>query len=348
VRSSTSSSDERLPRGGWGRTWSLAALLVVLPLAGWEGFLRARGHYGQVHANNESWILQLHKLRRGGEARTETAVLGTSRIQAALDPGVWREVMGGGTAVNLSRSGTSSVSILEYIADSTRFAGITLFELMPFYVFNADSNRVERGDELLARYETDRVSPARLSEAWLQVHLVRHVAFRSPQLLPPLLPRELAAGRFPAPGSLHLRPDRFGPVNQRQFLGKRAWDARRGFTDLTYRAVQTGGRAANPAEYEEIAGRLDRAAATIMARGGRVVFLYMGACGGRLEIEERRFPRHVYWDPFVARTRAATLTTLDYAELKDFDCWDGSHIEELDAPVFTRRLAEIVKRRIPL
>lgn len=342
MRSSTSSSDERLPRGGWGRTWRITLALLLVLLGGWEIGLRLLGYYHQVYAADESWILAFARI-----PRATTVVLGTSRIQAALEPDAWRSVMGGSPPVDLALPGNSPLPVFEYLADSTDYRGLLVVEILPLEAFDATQQGAARGIGLIHRYNRDRVSPARMSESWLQVHLLQYLVFRSPELLPGFVVRQVGKGSLlPKHGMLHMRPDRFGPIEQHPLLATQPWDPRRGFYTIGHEIAEHAGRPASALEYAALVARYARAAATIRARGGTVAFVYLAACGSRLEIEERRYPRSVYWDPFVSRVPGIAVASEDVPELSRFDCWDGSHVDAADAGAFSRTLASVIKSRL--
>jgi len=341
VRSSTSSSNDRLPTGGWGRTWLTTALLVVGMLVGWEVFWRDRGFRPRVESVDESWVLSFRQVHDNS-----TVVAGTSRIQAALDPDAFRTALGVSRPINLSLPGNSPLPILEYLADSTEFRGLLLAEILPLFVFDATLRSEGRGRELIDRYHRDRVSPAALWEAWLRVHVLQHVVYRNPALLPARLVEELRAGRRPIPGSLAMRPDRFGPVYQREQTTWRKWDPVTGFHGMEYLIAERTGRPANDAEYRAITARIEHVVNAILARGGTVVLLYQPGCGPRQAIEERRFPRARYWDPLAQSTKAIAIAGADYPSLTRFDCFDGSHIDAADAPRYAGALASIIGEQL--
>lgn len=341
VRSSTSSSNDRLPTGGWGGTWLATTLLVLLPLGAWEGYWRTQGFRPRVEAVDESWVLAFRTV-----PRASTVVVGTSRIQAALEPGVFQAAMGGVPPVNLSLPGNSPLPILEYLADSTDFRGLVLAELLPLFVFDATLRSEARGRDVIARYGRERGSPAELWENWLLVHGLQHLVFRAPALLPERFVAEARAGRRPLAGNVALRADRFGPVHQRPLTTTRPWDAVQGFHGLEYGVAEKTGRPANAGEYAAFVQRIERSVNTILDRGGTVVLLYLPACGERRSIEERRYPRGRYWDPLAQSTRAVAIATEDYPTLMNFDCFDGSHIDAGDAPRYTRALADVLAARL--
>src|SRR6185369_8609212 len=134
---------------------------------------------------------------------------------SALDPDAFRGAFGGGRPLNLALPGSSPIPVMEYLADSTRFDGLLIAELMPLYAFEAAQTSAQQVTDLLAQYRRDRVSPARLSEDWLRVHLLRHVLFREPQLLPMRFAMSAIAGKRPEPVIGRTRPDGFAPRDER-------------------------------------------------------------------------------------------------------------------------------------
>lgn len=336
------SSNDRLPLGGWGRTWALTVLLVSLPLSIWEVWWRVKGFGPGVEAGDESWIMALHDL-----PRATTVALGSSRIQAALDPGAFRQEAGGAPVVNLALPASSPIPVLEYLADSTVYTGTVIVEILPMFAFDATQYGARRGIGLIQRYARDRVSPARLTENWLRVHLLNHLVFRTTQLLPGPLTKTLRRGSSVELRSTRMRTDRFAPVNHRRFLANRTWDSVGGFRDISYQTMARAGRPADDAEYAALKNRILIAANRVIDRGGTVVLLYIAACGERRRIEERRYPRAQYWDPLAQESRAIAIATEDYPELSNFACWDGSHIDAADAPAWAKALEKVIRRAHP-
>ncbi len=344
MRSSTSSSDERLPRGGWGRTWGLTLAAVLVVLGGLEIAERSLGYYPQVYAADESWILEFARIKRA-----TTVVLGTSRIQAALEPDAYQQVMGGPAPVNLALPGGSPLPVLEYLADSTDYRGLVIAEILPLEAFDATQAGATRGLGLIRRYEHDRVSPASMSEDWLRVHFLQYFVFRSPELLPAeTFKRWRTTGALrPKISVLHMRPDRFGPIYQQGLRGASLpWDAQRGFYTVNHHIAERSGRVPTSEELQALETRYNRAASAIQARGGKVAFVYLSACGSRLEVEERRYPRSVFWDVFARTTPAIAIASQDIPRLNGFDCYDGSHIDAADAPAYSRALATAIRSRL--
>lgn len=80
----------------------------------------------------------------------------------------------------------------------------------------------------------------------------------------------------------------------------------------------------------------------IQDRGGKVVFVrFPITYSDWLETYEIIRPKHKYWDAFAEDTQAAMIHFADYPTLH-FNAPDGSHIDQRDAPQFTRNLLKIL------
>jgi len=84
---------------------------------------------------------------------------------------------------------------------------------------------------------------------------------------------------------------------------------------------------------------------TIQARGGRVVFFREPASGEHLAIDERAFPRELYWDAYARIAPATMIEFRDEPLFTRFNLPDTSHIDGTDVPAFTIALAEVLQRR---
>lgn len=329
MHSSTSSSRERAPRGPWLRTWLLALALLAVSLAAWKVNWTSRG-YGLALANNPSaWAAQRLKMKPGS-----TVLLGTSRMQAGVNPEVWAEETGGETPLQLSLVGTSPLPILKHLAEQTNFHGLVVMGVVEMTLFDVE-NTNSYAKEALAAYRDLVTSPSRRVGVVLNRHLptsllVRHRSLNLAGMLDALWEREPLKN----PHS-NMQPDRWIEFEV----------DRLDRNTLDYTEYENQGRPASAAQRDSIIADIETCVGEIQSRGGKVVLVVVPACGKRREIEVRRYPREFYWDKLAAATSALTIYAYDYPELMDFECADGSHLDERDARKFTRALARLVRER---
>ncbi|MEO8138786.1 MAG: hypothetical protein ABI742_04015 [Gemmatimonadota bacterium] len=338
--SSTSSSNDRIPRGSWPQSWLLTVAIVGVLLGGWEITLRLRGIEASIEADREAWILTRAKLRPGS-----TVITGSSRIQAVIEPGLWMRELGGDPPIDLALAGSTPLPVLEDLAADSSFHGLVLAEILPMYAFDLRSDGETILQEHLKAYRDARSSPASRWEAWLRVYLLGHFAFRREAMLPKELIPKLMAGHFPLPPYNSMRPDRYHPVSW-QRAGIRA-NRPELLDTIAFRPTILETRPAQGATLDSLFRRIQHSVESIRRHGGQVVFLRFPACGGRRILEEEYFPAGTYWAPLRELTKAPMIDLGDYPEVTSLHCYDGSHIDVSEVPPVERLIAEQVKQLVP-
>jgi hypothetical protein len=91
---------------------------------------------------------------------------------------------------------------------------------------------------------------------------------------------------------------------------------------------------------------LFRMVQAIEQRGGRVLFVKFPTSGYVQAIDDRRYPRKLFWDRFAAAFPERSLDTEDVPALAAFECPDGSHLDYRDREHFTQALAAILDPRL--
>ncbi len=337
MRSSISSSNQRLPDIAWGRVWLGALAVAVVCLGGWEWTLRSAGFVPSVEDDLQAWAVNRDRLDHNG-----TVLLGSSRAMADIDPREWARAVGGRPPrppIQLAITSGSVLPMLEHFAEDRSFTGVVVVDFVPRIEFDA-RGLGSRAEGYLLSYDLYRTKPSEYTEANLR-HLMPVVAWRSPAVAPEKMIEHVVgwlrnegghADPLPEAPYSHLRKDRFRP----QDFSKTDADAR---LQRQYEFISTQGRPTSQAETTEIFRRVQTAVTAIHARGGRVVFALLPRCGAIRQVEEERYPKSVYWDRLVANTSAQTIDTDSIPAVGQLTCPDGSHLDKHDAEVFTRILA---------
>ena len=333
MRLSTSSSNERVPQGGWLRTWILALALTALLVAGWEGFVRARG-LGDVAVTDsaELWIAERERaVSLGDEA---LLLVGASRMQVGLDLDVLADETGL-RPVQLAISAAPLMPVLRHVANDPAVTGTVVVSMdMPSLRVLDDASQAELWTSAYDDFKAGRTAV-----------FYQPVESRLRELIDTTLesfsrnarPHQLILASTTR-SYLRTLPDRsqrldYSKVDREAAYQQRLRLARAGDAE-PYLFEITG--------IDDKFSEIESLVAKIRARGGQVVFVRFPSARRIREIEDGMYPRDVYWDKFAALTSARTIHFADYPELQGFDLPDGVHLDASEQPAFTRALAGIL------
>ena len=330
VPSSISSSNDRLPRGAWGRSWCVSTLLVLICLGAFELTFRRMGFWPEVQDSQWHWMLERARVRPLDSR--QWVLLGSSRMQCDIDLEVLNRLTGV-RPVQLAVPGSSCLPVLEDLARDQTFGGVVVCELLPGLVSNtgwiSDRDRQER---YVQAY--DSRSADALFEATLRSEIQQRFLFPQPRLSVWSLGKHVLSGTCPKPSSHVVLPDR----SARIFSG--------GQPLVTRNPMSGVGNLIDSTAVAATTARLRECANVIRRRGGAVVFARFPSSGA-LRIDEcSAFRRSEEWDPFAQTVETPCLHFADDPELKDFICPDESHLDATDVERFTGILYDRVTKAI--
>jgi hypothetical protein len=269
---------------------------------------------------------------RAAESAPGDAIIiaGSSRALADIDAATLSAALGGRPVFQLARDGISCLPTLDQLARETTFAGTVLCGTEPTSLFGIDERDRERTGLPVLRL------PSLTWAGWIDA---RSAVLAQSHLA--ILSRDIRAMERPifGRGAWPAQPPPADPMQRasmRHFTGidTAAADARWAALFET-----GGGRSTSPEELAATIAYVRGLVARLARRGGRVVFVELPSNGRTHAVEERRYPRATYWNPFAAQVGAPTLTVRDLPALNAFHCPDGSHLDADDAPAFTGALA---------
>jgi hypothetical protein len=333
VLSSTSSSNDRLPPGPWGRTWLLALLLAGLALAGYEAYLRAEGFTPSVTDDAELWCAVRGSLRPYDP--DQIVLLGASRIQLGIDTDAFAWAFGGRKPAMLAVEGNTCLPVLADLSRDESFRGIVLCDVSSTHFYRG--MRFDQGaqEEYVRKYEFsegESRGPFAPAESSLRLLVQEHLAFRNASVKSTEVLGRLLRGQPPEPNYITTLPDRsrhadYSRVDPAKLQRHREEQAR---------SSETG---APPEQFAQDVAKLTVLVDRIRARGGVVVFVYLPTAPR----EEELFPRSQYWDVLVRGTGALGIHFTDYPTLAHFRCPDGSHLDHRDAVAYSAALADVLQ-----
>jgi hypothetical protein len=319
------------------QTWLISLAAVLVLLAGWEMTLRGCGFRPSADDDAGLWVRNLRQVRDYDPRAV--VLIGASRSQLGLDPVVLGKALanrlGDTRPVQLSIVGSSPMPVLEYFAAHEGFRGMVICDVTEHLFFSASSERERPPREYLAKaQELNGFDLWQLElRDWLHSRLV---CLNSEVCL--LAGQQLLRGLVPRPYQ-HVRADRcressFDPEAHRKVAAR------------FLAAAQRAGQPFLQPELDRFLDRVEEQVARIQGRGGRVVFVRLPSSGAIRAAEQRRLPRARYWDRLQKRTSGLCIHYEDHAPLRAFDCPDGSHLDHVDAVVFTQAFARILAEQL--
>lgn len=330
--SSTSSSNDRLPAGPWGKPWAAALLAGGLLLAGYEAYWRGHGFVPQVTDDAGLWGLVRSEV--APDDPDEAVLVGASRIQLDVNTATFAEAFGGGGPRQLAVQGSVCLPALDHLSRDSSFRGVVVCDLVPGILSGRSHLSWPEKQQEYGRKYDDRAASA-LLEQRLRVVVQTSFAFRLGDVSPQGFLTHLVRGTSPRPAYFVILPDRSVQADY-----SRA-DIRLppGDPDAAESLVDDEVVARHLAELGEMVGRIE-------GRGGAVVFVRMPSSGNTLRREEKEFPRAREGDRLAERFPGRTVHFADYPSLAGFQCPDESHLDYRDAVPFTRALAAILRDRL--
>jgi hypothetical protein len=332
VPSSTSSSSDRL----WIRTWVLSLALVIVLVGGWEAFWRARGFTPSI---SDTWDLWAAARRRvGDDGSAAVALIGSSRIQLAIDPDAFVAATGWSRPVQLAIPMAPAIPVLEDLAYDPSFTGTVICGVNPLMLFSGDGFNQELAIAYLDHYRETTAAGA--FEQSLRAASQRGLVSRLPALFPAQLRRALQDRKWPEPHYIVTTQERFALAdfqlidlrthNYLAAASREKW-LRRVFTEEELLA--------RVAEIEELVQM-------VRAKGGKVVFVRLPTSLHIRKDEARWYPRGRFWDVFSDNTSALTIHFEDFPELARYRPPDGEHLGKRSASRFSSDLGRILLREL--
>ena len=350
--SSTSSSKQRLPQLAWQRLLSGGLLIAAAFIGVVELRLAARGYKPSVLDSAATWIEQRQRADALGSGAI--VLVGGSRILLDTDAASLRRETGL-EPVQLAVDGSSFVPVLADLAADPGIRGTVLVDFEVSELMGpARYDTAYAYEEAYAHRPRSSLPNFKSSEAFLTDALHAHLRSYSDGARPLTQIRTRILEPRPTAQYLRMLPDREVLADYRQVempafyyfrvmrnLGEPMPEAQG--MNYTQLEADIQGRIAalsaiDNSYFLSSMVEIEGMANAIEARGGRVLFMVFPKSGDVEELDDRRFPRTMFWDRFAALTRSKTLYFSDIPALRTLVCPDGSHLDYHDRGRFTRAM----------
>ena len=197
-------ADQRVPTDHWLKSLALTSLIFFLGLSAFEIYGRSLGFQPSLRDNAALW-----SMNRDKAVGHVLAIVGSSRAQLGLDIDSLKRESVHKDVVQLSINGSSSLLVLEDLANDPNFTGSVMMEINPIYFFftDEDPTHSNRSAQKLASH--DNASAWQPFEQHLLMAIQDRFVFGLPQLAPQHLLKKWAVGSHPEPDIFTLRADRW-------------------------------------------------------------------------------------------------------------------------------------------
>lgn len=333
-----------------------ALAVLVLCVAALEARLALRGFQSTAEDSEELWLGQRARATALGERAL--VLVGASRIQLDTDLDELRRLTGL-EPVQLAVDGSSFRPVLAGLAADPDVRGTVIVDFSDHVLAQPPPEDVARrwqaayergrGRRALPDFESSERRLQRAVRSRLRSYadgaqpitslLVRALSPRTtPQYLVMRADRSRAADyrKVEMPGFYYARVLR--NLGQAEPTGLATWeDLDR---ELARRIAAQPSHLDELPAYERASRDIAAQAAAIRGRGGRVLFVMLPKGGLVRALDERRYPRALFWDRFVAIAGLPAVHFEDVPQWQSLQCPDGSHLDYRDRAAFTAALVE--------
>lgn len=347
-----------LKKSFWGAL-ILGSLLVI----GWELYWRAENRVPGIDDNKELWANELNKIEPPG--KQQVVFVGSSRILFDIQKDVWREYSDK-EPIMLGVQGATPLPMLKYLVEETDYKGLLVVGVAPdlFFWANSEDNRPWKRIKTLLQHSKDRTYAQQINHQ-LSIPLQKSLAFYrdgdeswSDDVDLKTLLKNARRGNRAGP----VKPPFFNfehvDIDRNIEMSAKATND----TTLANSVIRAWGldswekEAEDSLEYDKTKKDIEvkkqdvlnyflKYAKQYTERGGTIVLVRCPSTGKYREMEQRDFPRELFWDSLVYKSKLPAIHFEDYDQLQGLNLPELSHLSKEDAEYFTLELIKIFETK---
>lgn len=329
-----------VPDHPWPKIMVAVLVTTFALMLGWEMAMRNLGlAAGDLDDDRDYWVEERRRLDRS--PADSVVIIGDSRILFGTELSKWKELTGR-RPVQLALPATSSLPFLRDLADDERFKGLVVIGISEPSLFTDDYGRRVS----VLKYLKDQ-SPSQRSGHFLYKEASRHLAFLDSNYKAFDLLKRLDWPVRPGAEPLEVWKISEAYDDRQLYLWNRvATDPKLNAHARYVWQQYWEGDPASPALIDATIARAKADIDRIRARGGEVVWLRAPSAGPLLAAEHQRFPRAIGWDRIVRETDSFGLNFEDYAQMRNLDIPEWSHLSQAGAQAYTDAYVRVLLDRV--
>jgi hypothetical protein len=340
-----------MPANSISKAAILMVVIVVASVISWEIYLRNTGLKISYDNQEPLWANKRAMVYKPSDKAV--VFIGSSRIKYDLDIATW-EAMTGTKAVQLACEGSNPVPVLFNLADDEKFKGSLVIDVTENLFFSPLVGVNAGRSDKVVKYFKEETPAQKAGFAINHVLESQFVFLDKEDLSMTAMLDKLQIPSRPGVFTLPFFPIEFTRVNfDRQSymmpallidtnLQKRVTDMWVLYGQMASRYPPPGGDTLIRMTAERM-NAVKAATDKIRARGGRVLFIRTPSSGPALMIENKMFPREIYWNKLLEITGCPGIHFADQPVLDHFVCPEWSHLSPADALIFTKEFVRLLR-----
>jgi hypothetical protein len=325
----------------------LALSLSLAFFISWEVYWRSNGFKIAYNDDESLWAYYRKQVYDSDPSRP--VVIGSSRIKFDLDLKTWENISGK-KPIQLALEGTNPRPMLADLAKDENFRGVVMIGVTELLFFQPDHNHFEiAANKRIAKYPhwslSEQMSFKINNILEPNILFLQESHFSLNSLLK-RLPIESRSGVFVFPNFpmkfADNQADRQTIITDEFLASKKMQEEVQGIWKiLAMTPVVACGGDTLEGIFKSVKADVDK----IRVRGGNVIFVREPSSGAYLEVENKVYPRVLFWDRLLKETNSPGVYFADYPEIAHFNCPEWSHLSHKDAMAYTQSLISIIEQK---
>lgn len=324
----------------WFKCWIVALAIAASLFATLEVFWRLNGHNPAIVDDQRLWSIERSKIGQSGQ---QIVLLGSSRMETDISTAMLRRLNPHREIINLSVSATCANATLRDLAQDPRFNGTVIMETSSECLMFGDNPELSQQSHVDYYHRVFNLNAK--ANRIIATFFQKKLAVIDPYLnLIKVAGDRILKHKWRAPNYVTKHEDRSSSADYTKLdishhKAIRLKKVTEHYTKLSpYISVSL---------LEEKIGTINQDVKKIQNRGGQVAFVRFPVSGEHWIIDEKYFPRNIYWDPFIPLTSAKVIHFKDIDGINKMQCPDTSHLDMRDTPEFTMLLVnELVRNSL--
>ena len=358
MRLSTSSSNDRLPKGNWISIWLTVGIIFVGSVVFIEYHIRRQGFKPSVVDSMQLWSAQRNLATILGDKAL--ILVGGSRILLDID----LETLAHHTKltpVQLAIDGSPHMPVLKDLANDASIVGTVVVSVNAYNLEGGKSH--QRSTKWLSYYDSykkRRIEPYKRINNFIKSNLDNMLVTKLKGAKPVKVIFSLAFIKPSQGNYLTIKRNRskdadYSKVQMPDFYagrvqihcGKKEFSKKVTSYKEFFSAYKNYISTLQPSGTDSFFSNLDNLlelTQKIEDRGGNVIFVRFPTDKLLWEFDNKKYPKNIFWNE-IEKRHPKSIHFKDYAEISKFDLKDGSHLDFRDKRLFTEGLMKVLAQK---